>query len=236
VHQLAQLMASDLAADIALDSAVRGIRQSSDDVSVSTQTRQINARRVVMAIPPALLNRIEFAPGLPSSKEILSQRSPMGSVIKVLIAYPTPFWRDSGLNGFTSRTGALLTPTFDVTPPGQANGFLAGFIDADAALEFSARPDGARKEAVLEDLVDLFGSSAGAPLDYHEKNWVDDPWSRGCYGAFMSPGTMSRYAYAGRLPVGRVHWAGTETATEWSGYIEGAIQSGERVAREVLAA
>ena len=71
------------------------------------------------------------------------------------------------------------------------------------------------------------------PLDFVEKNWMEETWTRGCYVGVMGPGVMTAWGAALRAPCGRIHWAGTETATEWMGYIEGAIQSGERVAEEV---
>jgi monoamine oxidase len=68
-----------------------------------------------------------------------------------------------------------------------------------------------------------------------DNDWPSEPWTRGCYGANMGPGVLTTLGPALRAPVGRIHWAGTETSPVWSGYIEGAIRSGERAAAEVLA-
>jgi monoamine oxidase len=83
--------------------------------------------------------------------------------------------------------------------------------------------------------VRFFGPQAAHPVGFVEKNWNDDPWSGGCYGGVPGPGTLVAYGEALRAPCGRIHWAGTETATEWMGYLEGAIQSGHRAAAEVQA-
>ena len=64
---------------------------------------------------------------------------------------------------------------------------------------------------------------------------VNEPWIRGCPTVNLPPGVLSSYGPEIRRPFGRVHWAGTETSTYWSGYMDGAVRSGERAAREVLA-
>jgi monoamine oxidase len=89
---------------------------------------------------------------------------------------------------------------------------------------------------VLASLVDYFGPSARDTVDYVELDWSEEPWTRGCYGAHCPPGVWTQYGRALRAPVGRIHWAGTETATVWNGYMDGAAQSGDRVAAEILAA
>ncbi|WP_433685785.1 FAD-dependent oxidoreductase [Nocardia sp. CA-119907] len=76
---------------------------------------------------------------------------------------------------------------------------------------------------------------AATPIDYIEKDWSADEWTRGCYGAFTPPNTWTEYGPALRAPVGRIHWAGAETATIWMGYMDGAIRSGERAAAEITA-
>jgi monoamine oxidase len=96
------------------------------------------------------------------------------------------------------------------------------------------RPAGERKQAVLESFARYFGDAMLEPEFYVEKSWAADEWSAGCYTGFTPPGVLLDYGKALREPVGRIHWAGTETATRWSGYIDGAVQSGERAAAEVL--
>ena len=83
--------------------------------------------------------------------------------------------------------------------------------------------------------VELFGHAAAKPRRLIEHNWSNDVWTRGCYVGFMPPGVWSDYGSALRAPVGRIHWAGTETSDFWVGYMDGAVRSGERAAAEVLA-
>src|SRR5262249_56483386 len=105
--------------------------------------------------------------------------------------------------------------------PGAGAGGLAG-----------AGPARGRAE-VLASFARYFGPAATRPADYAEHDWTADPWTRGCYGAHFPPGTWTQFGSALRRPAGLLHWAGTETATHWSGYMDGAVQSGQRAAREV---
>ena len=87
---------------------------------------------------------------------------------------------------------------------------------------------------MLESFERYFGAKARRPRAYVDKSWADDPWTRGCYEGYMPPGVLLEYGEALRRPIGRIHWAGTETATLWNGYMDGAVQSGYRAADEVL--
>jgi monoamine oxidase len=160
----------------------------------------------------------------------------MGTVVKCQARYSKPFWRDDGLTGqATSNTGPVKV-TFDNTPPGGEPGVMLGFIEGRDAREWSERPAAERRQAVLESFARYFGEAMLQPEFYVEKSWAADEWAGGCYTGFTPPGVLLDYGKALREPIGRIHWAGTETATRWSGYIDGAVQSGERVAAEVLEA
>jgi monoamine oxidase len=98
----------------------------------------------------------------------------------------------------------------------------------------------ARKEAILSQLVSLFGSDNEAiirnPVEVFEQEWVKDTWSQGCPCPVAPPGIMSDVGQALRAPAGALHFVGTETSFEWKGYMEGAVRSGERGAAEVIEA
>jgi monoamine oxidase len=85
-------------------------------------------------------------------------------------------------------------------------------------------------------MAKLYGSEALKPKDYIEFSWVTEEWTRGCPVSVLGPGTLVGFGEALRKPVGRIHWAGTETSTYWNGYMDGAVRSGERAAAEALAA
>jgi monoamine oxidase len=231
-QQLSQRMAEEV--DVRLEHRVRGIEWSTDAVTAVTSEGRFEARRCVVAMAPALAGQIEWDPPLGSVREQLMQRMPMGSVIKCVAAYDKPFWRDEGLSGEVVTDGAPTQIVFDDSAPELAQGALVGFITGDAARRWSGANDVARRSAVLNQWAELFGGLARTPIEYVDRDWNADPWSRGCYVGLMAPGTMTSLGPALRAPIGPIHWAGTETATEWAGYFEGALQAGERAADEIL--
>lgn len=235
-HQLAQRMADELGDRLWLNTAVDSIRWSNDRVVVGSAERTFVARKVIIAAPPPLISGIAFSPRLPPFKTALHERSVMGSAIKFWVLYETPFWRDQGLNGMIFQDDSPATPIMDVTPPNQTNGVLVGFFDSDAALRHADLSHEARRDVVLEALAEHFGPLARHPLAYLDHDWTSARWSKGCYGAFTPPGVLTGYGEWLRRPIGPLHWAGTETSSIWTGYIEGAIRSGERAAAEVSTA
>ncbi|WP_420427400.1 flavin monoamine oxidase family protein [Algiphilus sp.] len=234
MHALASHLAEPLGADLRLNAPVTAIAQDSDGVAVHSTDGTLRARRAIVAMAPALAGRIAMAP-VSAAREQLAQRMPMGSVIKCQVAYAQPFWRAQGLSGELVSQSAVFSPVFDNSPADGSVGLLVGFIDGAEAVQWSGRPE-ARKRAVIDSLVAHFGAQAAQPIDYVDQDWIADPWSRGCYTGVPTPGTLSRLGPALREPCDAIHWAGTETAEAWCGYIEGALLSGERAAGEVLEA
>jgi monoamine oxidase len=110
---------------------------------------------------------------------------------------------------------------------------LLGFAVGEDARRLTTLSPSARRAAALSAFVRLFGPRAGAPRELIEHNWSVEPWTRGCYAGYLPPGVWSDYGAALRAPVGRVHWAGTETSEVFAGYMDGAVRSGERAAAEV---
>ncbi|XP_067879699.1 amine oxidase [flavin-containing] B-like isoform X2 [Heterodontus francisci] len=92
-----------------------------------------------------------------------------------------------------------------------------------------------RKESVCKHYAKIFKMKEFLnPKDYIEKNWMEETYSGGCYSSSFGPGVLTSFGEALRQPVGRIHFAGTELADEWAGYMDGAVQSGERAAHEIL--
>jgi monoamine oxidase len=222
---------------IILDAAVRGIRQSDDGVVVATRDgREFGADRVIVAVPPALASRLEYEPAMPSWRDQLTQRLPMGSVIKMYLVYETPFWREQGLNGQVGSDTGPVKVTFDNSPPGYDKGIMLGFLEGEEGRVWGRRTADERRDAFVECLVGYFGEQARNPIEYLEQDWTAEEFSRGCYGAHFTSGTWTSYGTALKAPVDRIHWAGTEYAAVWNGYMEGAVRSGEATAAEVLRA
>ncbi len=226
-------VAAALGSRVVLHSPVRRIVHGRRGVRIESDRVDVDARYCVVTVPPALAARIDYQPGLPGRRDQLTQRMPMGSVLKCHAVYDKPFWRDDGRTGqATSDTGPVKV-TYDNSPPTGGKGVLLGFIEGEEARLWSRRSAAKRRAAVLAQFARWFGPEAKAPRAYVEQNWMEEAWSRGCYGAWAPPGVLLDYGPALREPVGRIHWAGTETASEWCGYMDGAVSSGERVAAEL---
>ena len=233
VHQLSQRMAVELGERVILNSPVTDIEQDAEGVTATCPEATFRAKALIVAIAPALAGRINYSPLLPAKRDALTQRMPMGSVIKVWIAYSTPFWRARGFSGLFSSDTAAFGPAFDVTPPGTPVGLLAGFFDARNSVEWSARTSDQRRAEVIRCLTTALGAEAQAPLEYVEKNWTQEHYSRGCYTGTLGPGALTQFGPTLRKPVGRIFFAGTESSSIWAGYIEGALRSGARAVAEV---
>lgn len=235
-QQVSQRLADELGRRVVLDSPVRRIVRSRGKLRVESDRIVVRADRVIVAMAPVMCGRIEFVPGLPALRDQLTQRVPMGSVIKCQAVYERPFWRDQNLTGQATSDVGPVKITFDNSPPSGTPGVLLGFIEGHEARVWGRRPADERRQAVLASFARYFGDELLTPREYVEMNWGDEAWSRGCYVGFTPPGVLLDYGEALREPVGAIHWAGTETATEWNGYMDGAVQSGQRAAAEVLAA
>jgi monoamine oxidase len=160
----------------------------------------------------------------------------MGSVTKIHAVYDRPFWREDGLNGQVVSDEGAVRVTFDDSPPDASHGILLGFVAGTECRALDSYTPSERAEVAIADLVRYFGPRAATPLEVVEQHWPAEPYTRGGPVAVFSPGLLTDFGPALREPVGPVHWAGTETATVWCGYIDGALSSGVRAAGEVIAA
>ena len=234
---LAIKVATQLANSVQLSQPVRQISQTGSGVSVVTDHMTVTGKRVIVAVPPTLAGRIDYQPLLPPQRDQLTQRLGQGTLTKVAATYPTPFWRDAGLNGTAVSTDGLVSATFDDSPPGAKPGVgvLFGFVGGDSARIYATLSPADRQARVLGDFAAMFGPQALKPTSYFDTLWTEEQWTRGCPVGIAAPGTLLAYGPWLRQPIGRIHWAGTETSTYWNGYIDGAVRSGERAAREALA-
>jgi monoamine oxidase len=228
-QRLSELLAAQL--DVALGSPVRRIAQDDAGVTVTTGTTEHRAAHVVVAVPPTLAGRIEYEPAMPAARDQLTQRVPMGAVVKCHAVYDEPFWRAEGLSGQASSDRGPVRVVFDNTPQSGRPGVLLGFFEGRHAR---TTVPAERRDQVLHGFARLFGPRARHPQAYLEQDWAAEPWSRGGYGGSLPPGTWTQLGRALREPVGRIHWAGAETATHGNGYMDGAVRSGAAAAAAVL--
>ncbi|MCB9706429.1 MAG: FAD-dependent oxidoreductase [Myxococcales bacterium] len=205
-------------------------------VRVRGEAGELSAERVILALPPHLTSRIDLGEHLPQAREQLHLHAPIGATIKVLLLYRAPFWRDQGLSGEALSTAAPFCFTYDNSSHDDAQPALVAFVTGDMARRWGPRPAAERHAAIIDGLVRAFGPAAREVEAIVEKDWGLDPWARGCPAAFLSPGVLHTCGPALRAPAGPIHFAGTETAREWNGYLEGALESAERVVGEIVGA
>jgi monoamine oxidase len=232
---IADAMAADLGDDLVLESPIHAVRQDRERVEVTGPTLAVDARHVVMAIPPALASRVLYDPPLPGEHALLLHQLPAGTEIKIVAVYDEAFWRADGLAGASVAMDDDVEITLDASPASGTPGVLACFTSGPKARRFWLLPPDERREVVLRMLTARFGPKARSPIEVVEQNWADEEWTRGCSMAHFGTGVLTQFGRLLRQPEGRIHWAGTETATVSHGAIDGAVRSGERVAEEILA-
>lgn len=232
---LAERLAASLARPVLLGSPVRSIALADGAVTV-TGAESLRARRVIVAVPAPLRGLIEFEPRLPAAHAALPEAAPFGRLMKCVAVFPTPFWRERGLSGEALSDLGPATLTFDNSPPSGRPGLLLGFVGGSDAERLSKLDERGRRQAVIEGLARLFGPEAAKPEHYVEQDWGLEGWSGGGPTFAMPPGGWTTSGPALRNAVGPIHWAGSETATRWAGFMDGAVRSGERAAAEVASA
>ncbi|WP_295801220.1 flavin monoamine oxidase family protein [uncultured Microbulbifer sp.] len=231
---LCEAMAQQLGERVQVEAPVERVEQLPDGSLLVKHTRgAVQCERVIVAVPPNQALRIRFQPELPAWRDKLLQRMPAGSCIKCIARYDKPFWRDDRLSGQVASPAGPVRVTFDNSEQGKSSGLLMGFLEGDVARHYGSVSPAERREAVLDCFARYFGEAARNPLEYVDKDWSSEAWTRGCYAALMPPGSWTGGGQRLREANGAIHWAGTEFAVEWFGYMEGALESAERAAAEV---
>jgi monoamine oxidase len=233
-QQMSLKLAAEVGAERLIVSApVRRIDQKNDEIIVESDAGRFAAERVVLAIPPHLAGRIRFEPALEPRRDQLLQRWGMGATVKVYGFYAEPSWRARGLSGEAVSTTGPFSVVFDASHEGGV-GCLLGFVVGKHALRWGQMAEDERRQIALSEFERLLGVPATTAIDFRDKDWCQEPWTGGCPVSTMGPGVLSQYGDIWRQPMGRVHFAGTETASVWHGFMEGALQSAERAHAEIL--
>jgi monoamine oxidase len=233
-QRIAKRLARKLGSRVKLGTPVGRIEVRRGGVRVVSKRHVVTARRVIVAVPPVLAGRIRHSPGLPPSRVELTRTMPQGTLLKVTAVYDRPFWRDKGLNGTAVSLNGPVNATFDDSPPDGSPGVLFGFVGGDEGRRFRTQSRADRRAAVLQNFANYFGDEALRASRYFDTDWPGAKWSRGGPVGIAGPGVLLNHGPALREPVGPIHWAGTETSNYWNGYMDGAVRSGKRAAREVM--
>ncbi|MGO4228686.1 flavin monoamine oxidase family protein [Arthrobacter sp. YAF34] len=241
MQQVSLLQAAELGEDVVLDSPVRTINWTEEAsggyrVTAVSERATVNARFVIMAVPPNLYSRVSFNPPLPRRQHQMHQHQSLGLVIKVHAVYSSPFWREDGLSGTAFGAGAIVQEVYDNTNHEDPRGTLVGFVSdekADAMFELSAED---RRRAILESIASFLGEKALEPEVYYESDWGSEEWTRGAYAASYDLGGLHRYGKDQLKPVGPIYWSSSDLAAEGYQHVDGAVRMGQISAARIVAA
>ncbi len=236
VGQIPDAMAAELGEAVVLETPVTAVTVTGDRAVVRGASCVVSARRVVLALPRALASGIRFEPALPADHALLLHQVPAGTEVKMVALYDEPFWRRDGISGASVATDDAIEVTLDTGQPHHSQGVVAGYSAGPRARALAALGEGDRRDVFVGMLTRRLGPLAASPLEVLEQNWAQEQWTRGCSMGHFPTGVLTQYGRRLREPVGRLHWAGTETASTSYGAMDGAVRSGERVCEEILRA
>ena len=245
-QQISDRLCDKLGTDrVLLNHAVQDVHWSpnSEFVQVMCENhRQFTCRHLIIALAPSLYKTINFQPALPDKKLEATQRMYMGSIIKTITVFDRPYWKEAGFSGSILNTAQVAEPVvFSYDDSAKAKQFYAlmGFVVADSSRKWAQHTREERRLAVCEQYAQAFHcpQMLTGCRDYIEQNWSDEKFSGGCYTDIMPPNLLSSLKDQLRTPCGdhgQILFAGTELATRFSGYMDGAVQAGERAAFDLL--
>jgi monoamine oxidase len=234
-QRITEGICAELGDRVRLASTVYKVYQDDRGVRVLGEGFEIRAKRLIMAMPPALTACLRYDPPLTGMRNSLTQRTHMlGRGLKFVLMYERPFWRREDFSGQMVSVQGPVHVGIDSTPDHERWAVLAGFVeDRGAGRAFLDMPQSDRQKSIVEFLIPAYGEEVRDFVSYHEHDWGQDDLARGCV-TVLGTSAWTTYGPALREPVGRIHWAGTETSTEYPGQMEGAVRAGERAADEVL--
>ncbi|MDQ0254862.1 monoamine oxidase [Evansella vedderi] len=231
-QRLVEHLSNELQHCLHIGVVVEAIHWKKDSVTVYSKGKEWTGKTVILTVPPPTYRCIHFDPPLPMlNKQFIESVSP-SFVIKCFVIYSRPFWREKGLSGTTYVGEGPVYMTVDSSINEEA-GILTVIVAGNEGKSFEKLTESERREKVIKLLIKLYGEEAKSPICYMDKNWLGDPFIVGGYGVHFSPGQLTKFKDSFLKPIGPIHFAGSETALEWRLYMEGALASGERAAKEI---
>jgi monoamine oxidase len=232
--RLPQALADRLGARVQLNSPVKSVEQSADEMRVSYtahgKTAEISASRVVCTTSLPALKSIGFHPILSEAKRRAVDEIHYTSLLKTQLQFETRFWEANGWSGVgysDQPMQYLLHVTSDQAGP---KGILTSFATGARAQRLAAMGDGA-----IGAVCGMISELDPAAMEWfgqgHVKDWDSDPWIGGTHPQF-SVGQMTRFWSELGKAEGRLHFGGEHTSY-WTGWMNGALESASRVVREV---
>ena len=207
---------------------------NASNVRVTTAKGDFQGKRILLAIPPQLLERISFDESVATYLQQRARHAVLGKVIKAILVYDSAWWRNAGLSGAADTPGELIEFIADTSPPGGQPGILVALASGDRAMQLSQMNSAARQQAVHTHVQKVFGKAPLPPKHFFSMDWINEPYSQGGYASRRAIGGWTHQSNPLAQPFGLIHFAGTETATEWRSYMEGALQAAERASQEIM--
>ena len=229
---MAAHLAAELGQRVHLSQPVVSLHRDETGVTVRTPSKELRAAKVIVTVPPPVARRITHEPPLPADRVRVQEGTHMGAVYKAIAVYERPWWREHG-NAELFNLGQPGCAVFDTSPP-DGPGHLCILVGGPEARALDGPSDAERRNAVLRPLAAHLGADVLRPTSWHEKAWHLDEYVGGGYIVLPNLGAGPGIWPTPSTRVGHLHWAGSETARDHPGYLDGAIEAGEHAAREVL--
>ncbi len=233
-QEISLRLAEKLKGQIRLGARVKHIEHHSEFISIALDTGEtLQTQKLILAMPPRVIaSTITFTPELPEALKKAQQQTHtwMGNSAKALITFEKPFWREKRLSGFAMSYVGPLGELHDNSPEDTSNGVIKGFFAGMQSYQGSLEQ---RKDAVIKQLVRLYGSEAQGYLEYHDYAW----WQTDLSSAAKDHIPLREHPTYGNSEFSKSYWdeklffAGAETAAEQGGYLDGAVEAAKRVAR-----
>lgn len=233
-------LAADLPANtVQLSSPVTSITQlGRGNAYVEAGGQLYTTKQIISAVPLPVLKTITFDPPLPLDKQILIDSFRYGFYRKVMAVFKEPFWVRKGYCGLVQSFKGPASVIRDTSSPADNKHVLTCFMAGAPGAEWAAKPQAEADALLLKQIANVYQSPEAEQLfvEFVGSRWGEEEaqWSGGgCPSPSVAPGVLDSVGHAIRETFGVVHFAGTETAEVWKGYMEGAATSGIRAAREV---
>lgn len=200
--------------------------------TIETDHQTYLANRLILAIPPQLVSTIKFEPKLPETlSHILSTvQTWMAGAIKFTLEYPEPFWKKNGYSGMLYSHAGIVVEMYDHTNLDETKYGFTGFLNGGCA----GYTKEVRKELVLKQLTELLGEEAAYPMVYYDKVWADQ-YILADQQVIQRPHQNNGHPVLQEAYMdGKMYLCATETATQYPGYMEGAVIAADTVFRKLL--
>lgn len=235
MQSVADDLAGDLGGRLRLNEPVVRVEHGAKGVRVATASGVIEAGAVLVALPPTMAAKLAFAPALPPALSKALGVWESGAVIKMLVRYAKPFWRERDLSGMVMWRDLPGLFACD-TSKDSGHAALTVFVGGPLALRWRPLGETALRAEVAARLVNALGQQAADIVDFSARDWTHDRWSGGAYSDLIVDVTArdaERVILAGAPPV---YFAASEVSPSFPGYVEGAIVAGRIAAGRIQSA